>query len=242
MEPSATLPLFKRTSSEGETAKHLLRSMHKIFSHDLPNQVLVMQTLLQMLELEESERLSADGKEQVQRLQVAARKAGGMVRFLKEMSRLPSRVPRKDVVSLDCILSDVRAELYQRCPETEVELLCRGEPAPVVADPLLLAWAIVELLGISLEGQADVQVARWEASAEWRDGEVEILFRNHSLDEAISCSTAPPGGRKMAEQRMEIVLACEWLKLAGGSLKLPADSSPCRQFALVFPGGDIAHG
>ncbi len=241
MEPSAALPLFKRAFSEGETAKHLLRSMHKVFSHDLPNQVLVMQTLLQMLELDESENLTDDGKEQVQRLQVAVHKASRMVRFLKEMSRLPACAPQRDVVSLDRVIADVRAELYQRFPDHEVELAWRSDFPTVVADLRLLTSAIVELLGTCLEEHADAPGASWDASAEGRDGVVEIRFWNTSRNAADSPSTSLRSERMMGDHRMETMLASEWLKLAGGSLKLPPDGSPCREFSLVVP-GDPIHG
>ena len=241
MEPSAALPLFKRASSEGETAKHLLRSMHKVFSHDLPNQVLVMQKILQTLEEEESEHLTDDGKEQVQRLQVAVHKASRMVRFLKEMSRLPACAPQRDVVSLERIFDDVWAELYQRFPDHEVELAWRSDVPTVVADLRLLTSAIVELLGASLEDHADAPDASWEASAEGRDGEVEIRFWNTFQDTPVSLSTSLRSERMMGDHRMETVLASEWLKLAGGSLKLPPDGSPRREFSLVVP-GDTIHG
>ena len=78
-------------------------------------------------------------------------------------------------------------------------------------------------------------------SAEGRDGVVEIRFWNTSRNAADSPSTSLRSERMMGDHRMETLLASEWLKLAGGSLKLPPDGSPCREFSLVVP-GDPIHG
>ena len=52
----------------------LLRGMQKVCSHDLPNQIVVLQSLLQMLQLEEADRLSPDGRDYVRRLQKVTRR------------------------------------------------------------------------------------------------------------------------------------------------------------------------
>jgi light-regulated signal transduction histidine kinase (bacteriophytochrome) len=246
MEPSIASPLIKlplaKRLPEGDNARHLLRSMHQVFSHDLPNQVLVMQTLLQMLELEEMEHLGDDGKEQVKRLQLAVGKTSRMVRFLKEMSRLQACTPQKDDVSFERLMRDVNAELYQQFPEAEVEFVWHPDNVlSFEADPRLLTCAIVELIGISLEDSPDSQVVRWEAKSEWSEGEVEIQFSNQSSQRANSYSTSRKQEPRMSDGHLELLLASEWLRWAGARLQSPNDPMVRQSFTLLVPGG-TCHG
>src|SRR5687768_4742282 len=86
-----------------DRARHVLGRMHKAFSHDLPNQMVALQSLLHLLEVGEAGRLSPDGQECVARLHNVARKAAAMVRFLKEMGRLASYQGVIDEVVLDAL-------------------------------------------------------------------------------------------------------------------------------------------
>src|SRR6266542_384953 len=73
MPTSPKRPSLARHDGEISLAKaeRLLRSMHKVFSHDLPNQMVVLQSLLQLLRQEEAQNLTDDGREYVRRLQNA---------------------------------------------------------------------------------------------------------------------------------------------------------------------------
>src|SRR6266446_5901695 len=90
---------YARTGDGGSRAERLLAAMHKVFSHDLPNQLVVVQSLLSLLQLEDEANLSQDGKEHLARLRGAAGRAGLLVDFLKEMARLSRlRENREDVL------------------------------------------------------------------------------------------------------------------------------------------------
>src|SRR5947209_2331068 len=91
-----------------DRADRLLRRMHPVFSHDLPNQVVALQSLLQMLEMEEADRLGAEGREYLGRLHRVGRKISGLARFLKEVGRLHGYQRRLDMVSLAVLVRDVK--------------------------------------------------------------------------------------------------------------------------------------
>src|SRR5262245_32158836 len=58
-----------------EQTERLLACFRRAAGHDLPNQLVGLQGLLHVLELEEADRLSADGRAYLQRLVAAARRA-----------------------------------------------------------------------------------------------------------------------------------------------------------------------
>jgi light-regulated signal transduction histidine kinase (bacteriophytochrome) len=77
-------------SDSTDAAKHadrLLSAMHQVLSHDLPNQLVVIQALANLLDDEEKKNLTADGQEYLQRLVGAARQAGELTTFLQRSVR-----------------------------------------------------------------------------------------------------------------------------------------------------------
>src|SRR5260370_33622907 len=105
----------------------LLRAMHKVLSHDLPNQIVAVQGLLQLLSLEESARLSADGCEYLRRLQNAARRTAELGRFLKDMEQLGGFTIQTGPVALADLARELQGELQQRYPATQFEFNWRWD-------------------------------------------------------------------------------------------------------------------
>src|SRR5262245_42244724 len=79
------------SSTSERRAERLLAAMHKVFSHDLPNQLVVIQSLLGLLG-DEASRLSDEGRDMLRRIGAAAGRAGDMVYFLKDMARQAGEV------------------------------------------------------------------------------------------------------------------------------------------------------
>ena len=111
------------TEHDTDRADRLLRKMHPVFSHDLPNQVVALQSLLQMLEMEEADRLGAEGRECVGRLKRVAGRVQGLARFLKDLGRLNSYQRRTESVVLAALVREVKVGLQAQCPEAAVECL-----------------------------------------------------------------------------------------------------------------------
>src|SRR4051794_36426573 len=126
-----------------ENAARLLGGMHKVLSHDLPNQLVALHSLLHMLEAGEADRLSAAGGELVSRLRSAAGKASGMVRFLKEMARLNARPGTPAAVELDGLVRAVRVQLHPASPRPALDFDAGDAPAAVFADAALLQQGLV---------------------------------------------------------------------------------------------------
>lgn len=206
----------------GETrAARLLRGMHKVFSHDLPNQMVVLQSLLQLLQMEESERLSADGREYVERLGSAARKTAGMVRFLKEMGRLHSYQPQFEEVPLVALARELRAELNQLYPGRTLEYTWDWKLPGVRLDYRPFLQAVLELLQLRVEaaGGAACQVLG--------------MARDQPPWVVLDFRVQPVPARANLDQRLEIVLAREWL--ASGGAELILNPEEAGRFSILVP-------
>lgn len=216
--------------SEGDDrAARLLRGMHKVFSHDLPNQLVALQSLLQLLHADEWDRLGPDGREHLRRLVSAAEKAGAQVRFLKEMARLHRYQSGAEPVALAPLLRELQAELNQLFPGGTLAYAWDLQVASVWADPRFLGQALRELLGGLLQS---APAARWRVEGGARAGEsgAELTFRVVPEGAASSPRRAEP-----AEQRLEFVLAREWLAAWGARLLLPAEGRGPGSFAILLP-------
>ncbi len=223
MKPHMAFPVDTPGSPEPDEtrAARLLHGMQKVFSHDLPNQMVVLQSLLQLLQMEELDRLSPDGREYVERLGSAARKAGGMVRFLKEMGRLYSYQPQFEEVSLGALARELRAELNQLYPGRALEYAWDWKVPSVRADYRPFLQAVLELLQLRVEAAGSV-VCQIQGCARERAPWVELDFQ-----------VVPAAGRANLDQRLEVVLAREWL--ASGGAELTLDPNEAGRFTILVP-------
>jgi len=214
MKPHTVFPVNSPEAPEPPEARaeRLLRGMQKVINHDLPNQMVVVQSLLQLLQMEELDRLSPDGREYVERLTSVARKAAGMVRFLKEMGRLQRYEPQLEDVTLAALARELRAELNQLCPDRVLEYQWDWQVPSVRADYRPLSQALIALLQGYAEG-ADASCVIQGTSRDMPPW-VELEFR--VLPAALRDGRA-------GEQRLEVLLAREWLAAWGAELTLDPD-------------------
>jgi K+-sensing histidine kinase KdpD len=139
------------TAQSDGRGERLLQKMRPVFSHDLPNQMVALQSLLQMLERDEAELLSDAGRDYVGRLHQVAHKTAGLIAFLRELGGLHAYRPQVAGVALARVLRDVQSELHEQLPDTPIECELGGDVPSVNADARLLTRALVALLGCLLE-------------------------------------------------------------------------------------------
>ena len=215
--------------SAGDQADRLLRGMHKTFSHDLPNQMVVLQSLLQLLHAEEADRLSPDGREYVQRLLNVSRKAAGMVRFLKEMGRLNGYTARPEEVTLPALARELKAEVARLFPHRAFTFDGDWDVPAVQADPKLFTLALVELLRCCVDRTAGPACHVHGASRLTPDG-VEVSF--HVEAARLDNGSAAP------EPRTDLLLAREWLAAWGAHLSFAEGGTG---FTVLIP-DPVTHG
>lgn len=193
----------------------LLRGMHKVFSHDLPNQMVALQSLLHLLSADEAGRLTKDGQEYIRRLHNATLRACEQVRFLKEMGRINARTAKAEPITLSTLARELQGELQQKHPHTEFSFEWQWETPAIIGDMRTLRLALSELFAVLMD--SDSRHCHVSAQACGEGDKVELAFQLHQrhvvwTEQAIA-------------QRMEIVLAREWLALSAARLEvmLPAD-------------------
>jgi light-regulated signal transduction histidine kinase (bacteriophytochrome) len=215
-------------------AERLLTAMHKVFSHDLPNQLVVVSSLVSLLR-EEEEKLSAEGQDNLRRLDGAAHRAADMVHFLKDMARLAKLAETMEVVRLPSLAREVQAELNQLYPDRRLQQKVHWEVPSVTTGRRSLYRAIVQLLRLGIE-QFPHQAMELSLSSRRVAEQVEIAIAIEPVEGPLLSN--PPSVRQdrtVPEQRLEFVLARENLALWGGTLAArPAGGRTC-QFAIGVP-------
>ena len=91
-------------------AERLVAAMHQACSHDLPNQVLSLQSLINLMDMDEVIPLGAAGHEYLTRLKAVAEKTAGMTDFLKAMVRLARTVPQPRALAVLELFRELMAE------------------------------------------------------------------------------------------------------------------------------------
>jgi len=220
----------ERTDSPAQ-ADRLLRLMHQVCSHDLPNQLVVLQSLLKLLSLEESANLGDEGQEFVRRLQSATRHASGMVRFLKEMGGVKSRAARLEPIALAELARELQGGLQHLYPARQFAFAWDWHVPAIVGDHRLYLQAILELYaGLA---HANGQHCRLTASSQEHADMIELAF--HIEERLASDGAAASAKPRALEERMEIILAREWLALCGAGLEVLSAEGAEARFSLIVP-------
>lgn len=214
----------------------LMRGMHQVCNHDLPNQIVALQSLLQMLQLEEFTRLSRDGQEYVQRLQKVTQRTSAMARFLKEMGKLQGYIGKPEELSFPVLAREIQGALKQQFPHKPFSFDWRWNIPSVVADYRTFVQALNEILtclASRFEGPC-----RLSATTEESDNHAAIHFAletspgSHDNDSYMVALRAGPSS---FDQRMEIILARAWLAVSEATLVLTLQENQTSRFSILVP-------
>jgi light-regulated signal transduction histidine kinase (bacteriophytochrome) len=224
----------ERTDGPSDQASRLLRSMQKVCRHDLPNQLVVLQSLLKLLSMEESERLSEDGREFVRRLQSATRYASSLARFLKEMASLNGRSACLEPIALGELGRELQGGVQHLHPNWRFTFAWDWQVPTIIGDVRLYVQAILELVAGLLHPGAGA--CRLTGTSQEHADILELAFYLEAQPDPDCTGADLAAGRpRVVEERFEIVLAREWLALCGAGVEvLTADAAECR-FSLIVP-------
>lgn len=214
----------------------LLQNMHKVLSHDLPNQMVALQSLLQLLRTEEAARLTNEGREYVRRLHSATQRASEMVRFLKEMERIRSTTAMPAPMSLENLGRELQGELQQKHPQIAIAYEWQWTSPSVIADPPSFVRALVEICSGFLKGRLGQY--RLSASADRAPTATRLtFFLEEGATVPIDAATPTPmrWTSHSIEQSTEMILAREWLALSRALVEvvLPGGGGVC--FHITVP-------
>ncbi len=126
------------------------RAIQKVVNHDLSNQLIAVQGLVQLLAMEEMEQLRPESREVLRRLQASSARAVEMVHLLKALAKAGEAPERPELVLLDDLAAEAGAEVKQRFPEVVVEQQFAAGLDRVLAGPRALHQALVQLLRLAI--------------------------------------------------------------------------------------------
>lgn len=210
-------------------AERLLDALHQTNSHDLPNQVLSLQSLINLLDMDEAARLDAAGREYLRRLRAVADKIEGQVRFLKAISGLARYAPKMSAIDLPDLFRELQAEA-RSVVETPLTWSARFAVHTVRGDHDLLYPSLGDLLKAMVEGGTPrtAKTVHVASSVAAERTVVEMSVSGLGLEKRAA----------IVGQRCEVQLARERLRLLGIDLHVGAARTDGLSVTLTFSPSD----
>jgi len=203
------------------SAERLVAAMHATCSHDLPNQILALQSLINLMDMDEVIPAGAAGHEYLTRLKAVAEKTAGMSDFLKAIVRLARYVPQPRAIAMPELFRELIAEAKSAF-DVPLAWDVRGLSGNVWADRDLVHSSLLDLMRtLTAVGAREVAVA---SSSSFRRIVVLIGVNGPGLRTSAS----------ILEQRNDFLLARERLHVAGVNLKLGATGVDRASMQLDF--------
>jgi signal transduction histidine kinase len=161
-------------------ANQELESFSYSVSHDLRAPLRAIDGFSQALLEDEGERLSAQGRQLLQRLRTAATRMGQLIDDLLQLSRVGRSEMRRERVDLSALAHQVAEELRRSEPGRDVRFdIAEGLEAQ--GDARLLRVALENLLGNAWKFTSRCPTARIELFAENRQGRPLYTVRDNGV-------------------------------------------------------------
>jgi hypothetical protein len=158
-----------------------------------------------------------------------ARKASGLVRFLREMARLNTSSPRVAPVAPGALEREIRLELQQQIPTGTLQCCVTGDSEAFPAEPRRLVLAIVEIVRALADGDAPAGTLRLTGRT------VDAARELHGALTWVAGPTAEAAARRPSpNERLGIVLAGEVLASFGARLADVREDRDCSRFTILL--------
>lgn len=229
----------------------VLASLRPLLHHDLPNQLVALHGLLQMLRIEEQAHLSAEGREFLDRLLALSERLQQVLTGIRSLSKLlwesavPERIPLSDLIR------EVAATTRQLFPARSLTYHLTVSLNEVWGIRRHLASLLVELVRLLAQAGETARVVH--LLARHGDGSAELLIWG-GLGPALGGAAQPPGvgfsedaGDMDLEllgpdQRLSLLLVRELACACGGRLTARLEDRGAPVFRLLLPGGNAERG
>jgi signal transduction histidine kinase len=161
------------TPSAGARLERLLGVLRQGLGHDLANQLVAVRGLASLLETDEAERLSADGRDYLKRLSAAAVRAHALVADLADVARL-GRQELAGTADLADAAAEAVASVRATAPRRPVEYQGPGQPLLLAVSASALARVLFLLLRRAVGPPADDRPLHVAVSARVAAGRAEV--------------------------------------------------------------------
>lgn len=182
MEMTASLELrVKQRTRELERANTALRQFAATAAHDLQAPLRHVMLFSQLLEQEEAEKLSDEGRTHLEKVRSGAQRAQTLIRVLQEYAQLVNRLPDMQAVNLSDLVDRVRRSLEDEIAASGATI--RTEPVPaIMGDPVLLTQLFENLISNSIKYRAEaaplITVSAGKTDA---DGMMELIVTDNGI-------------------------------------------------------------
>jgi signal transduction histidine kinase len=216
-------------SPEGPArAERLLGDMQRSINHDLPNQMVAILGLLQVLELEEQGRLSPEGRDYLRRLAAITRRVQETLTLLRAIGRAAADAGPAENVTLADLARDAAAEVRQQPPARAITCPLQLQAPTVRVCRRSLQRAVVGLIRAALQ-ESDASDYHLALGSRATPAGVELVvgpWAGQAAPAPVSAERADPLLLALVRE-----LACAW----GGSLTVTEEPGRGRLFTLLIP-------
>jgi hypothetical protein len=212
-------------------AERVLATVQQALNHDLPNLLVAIQGLLQVVELEEAERLSASGQDCLRRAAASTRRVHETLTMLRALGRAAAEAGPAEEVALAELAREAAAEVRQLFPGRTVTYHLRLQVSAVRVPRRSMQRAVVELTRIVL-GESDAPGCHLQLDSRHTPGGIELLF-----GPVAEGGGQEPGPHPPAAARLGVALVREVADTWGGTLTQSEGPGPAPRFVLRVPSG-----
>jgi signal transduction histidine kinase len=221
-------------------AERLLACYQKACNHELPNQLVAIQGLLQVLRLDEADRLSPQGRACLERAIAAADRTHDLVRTLAAIGRAGQDPTPAGPVSLAEVVGEAMAEVKLLFSTRPVEYHLSDPPPTLWLPRAPLRHVLVQLLHNAVRATADNPAPRLEIGARTTAASQEFWVadngrgvpapRQRQLEAFCSGQEPAPPGNGLG-----LVLVCQIVASWGGTLHVRSTPGQGSVFTVTVP-------
>jgi light-regulated signal transduction histidine kinase (bacteriophytochrome) len=239
-QESSNRPLWKGEQNSTMTVpgdnnhpERLPRPLQRTVNHDLPNAVVALKGMVQLLEREEAERLSPAGRDYLARLAGIAERLQAIVTSLRSYNKVAQSQTPPEKIALADFLREAAAAAGAGLPGRKLDFHLELWYSALTAPRLLLLQALVEALQL-LGEVANSQDVHYYIASQPAPGEIRLILGNFpaatgatKAEAENTAAAGPPDVESPAgdrydragpEQRLRLILLEEIARSWGGSL------------------------
>jgi hypothetical protein len=159
-----------------------------------------------------------------------------MVGYLKDMGRLNSFVCKVEAIALANLARELQGQLQRLFPDKQFTFDWHWAAPTIVGDSRVFLHAISELCKAFYTGAATSCVV--QATSRQHGGAIQLSFniRNQFMPDCQLMDHAEPVAPACPlSERLEIILAREWLALCGSDVEILGHGETEAVFSIVTP-------
>jgi signal transduction histidine kinase len=239
------LDFSRAASADGDTiregpAGRLLESLRYALAHDLPNQLLAVQGLARLVLEEQGERLDPAGRELLERLAAAARRADELTRSLADLARLVRLAGHEEEVAPALVVREAAAGVNLFFPELAIEYHVEDGLPTLRVSRFALYQLLVQLLRAAARTARPGTLLHVEVGAASTPEGIGFWVADDGAglgpDQVQQLRDLAPGGRGMTTgNELGLVLVCQVVAGWGGSLRVRSSPDEGTRFTVRVP-------